>query len=391
VSRASSITLPTAGHVLRLVRDGAASTRSEVGALTGLSRTAVAARVATLVDSGLLLESGDSSPGVGRPPAKLVFNTKAGVVLAAAVGRSRTQIAVLDLGGGLIASRDIEQEVAPGPDNFMPRVVRELNALLRKRGLTASSVRGIGLSIPGTVNPETLSSHASPIMSGWEGVRLDRYFDSFAPAPVLLENDTNVIALAERGSHLATVSDAVIVKASTGLGAGIVAGGALQHGAVGAAGEIGHVKYAPAAGLQCRCGETGCLETIAGGWAIVRAMNASEHRVEHIRDVAALAVAGDIEARDRIRDSGRHVGTVLAAAVTLLNPTIIVVGGDMAPAYDMFVAGLRETLYRDASTIATRDLGIVAATYGAESGVRGCATLALDDLFSARTLDALLS
>lgn len=382
--------LPTAGEVLRLVRDGAASTRSEIGALTGLSRTAVATRVATLVKSGFLLESDDSSAGVGRPPARLGFNAKAGAVLAAAVGRSRTQLAVLDLGGAIIAARDIEQEVAPGPDNFMPRVVRELTALVRKVGLSATSVRGVGLSLPGTVHPEALTSHASPIMSGWEGVRLDRYFGSFAPAPVLLENDTNVIALAERSKHLAAVTDAIIVKASTGLGAGIVAGGTLQHGSVGAAGELGHVKYAAALRRQCRCGETGCLETVAGGWAIVRAMNESDHRVEHIRDVAALAVAGDIEARDRIRDSGRHVGIVLAGAVTLLNPAIIVVGGDMAPAYDMFVAGLRETLYRDASTIATRDLGIVAASYGAESGVRGCAALALDHLFSAAALDVLL-
>jgi len=333
----------------------------------------------------------EPNAGVGRPPARLVFNTSAGVVLAAAIGRSRTQIALLDLGATILASRDIEQEVAPGPDSFMPRVVRELNSLVRKSGYGWESVRGVGLSIPGTVNPQTLSSHASPIMSGWEGVRLDRYFGGVTSAPVLLENDTNVIALAERSNHLAAVADGLIVKASTGFGAGIVAGGVLQHGSVGAAGEIGHVKYAAAEGMQCRCGEMGCLETIAGGWAIVRAMNASTHRVEHIREVVTLAVDGDIEARDRIRDSGRHFGTVLAAAVTLLNPTIIVVGGDMAPAYDMFVAGLRETLYRDASTIATRDLRIVAATYGAESGVRGCATLALDHLFSPPVLDGTLS
>jgi predicted NBD/HSP70 family sugar kinase len=112
------------------------------------------------------------------------------------------------------------------------------------------------------------------------------------------------------------------------------------------------------------------------------------HNVEHIRDVASLAVAGDTDARDEIRASARHFGRVLAAAVTLLNPAIIVVGGDMTPAYDVFVAGLRETLYRDASTIATRDLTIVAATHGTLSGVRGCATLALDHVLSVQAVDA---
>lgn len=381
----------TAGQVLALVRDGTASTRTQLGMITGLSRTAVAARLAGLIGLGLLVESDDAGSGVGRPPARLSFNAGAGVVLCAAVGRSRTQLAVCDLAGAVLSSRDVDQEVGLHPDELMPRVVRELIDLLAGTGRVRGDVRGIGLSIPGTVNPDTLTSHASPIMSGWDGVRLDRYFDALAPATVFLENDTNVIALSERRGHLAGVGDALIVKASTGFGAGIVSGGLLQHGAVGAAGEIGHVKYAAALGLACRCGETGCLEAIAGGWAIVRAMREAGREVDHVRDVVVLAVNGDSDARDRIRESGRHFGKVLAAAVTLLNPAIIVVGGDMAPAYDMFVAGLRETVYRDASTIATRDLGIVAATFAAESGVRGAATLALDHVLSPAAVDVLVA
>ncbi|MDT4901534.1 MAG: hypothetical protein QOJ78_2464 [Pseudonocardiales bacterium] len=378
----------TAGAVFALIRDGAATTRTQIADKTGLSRTAVAARLATLVHAGLVAEADDGSTGVGRPPTRLSFNAAAGVVLAAAVGRSRTQVAVCDLAGEIIASRDVEQEIGLGPEELMPRVARELTSALSRARHTKDSVRGIGLSIPGTVNPRTLTSNASPIMSGWDGVGLDRYFGSFAHAPVFLENDTNVIALAERGAHLAAHDDALIVKASTGFGAGIVAGGVLQHGAVGAAGEIGHVKYSASRGRLCRCGETGCLEAVAGGWALVRNMRERGHNVEHIRDVASLAVAGDTDARDEIRASARHFGRVLAAAVTLLNPAIIVVGGDMTPAYDVFVAGLRETLYRDASTIATRDLTIVAATHGTLSGVRGCATLALDHVLSVQAVDA---
>jgi predicted NBD/HSP70 family sugar kinase len=164
----------------------------------------------------------------------------------------------------------------------------------------------------------------------------------------------------------------------------------LQHGALGAAGEIGHVKYAAARRLPCRCGDVGCLEAIAGGWALVRNMQQRGYDVGHVRDVARLALAGDAQARGEIRDSGRHFGTVLAAAVTLLNPAVIVVGGDLAPAYDMFVAGLRETLYRDASAIATRDLQIVSATYGEQTGVRGCAVMALDHVLADDAVDIAL-
>ena len=377
----------TAGRVFHLIRTGAATTRPELGRVTELSRTAVAARVAALLDLGLVREVDEGSSGVGRPATHLVFDASAGVVLAAAVGRSRTQVAVCDLAGSVLASEDVQQEIGLGPDELMPRVVGALSEALGRAGRPARDVRGIGVSIPGTVDPVRRCSQASPIMAGWHAVPLDRYFANLGQAPVFLENDTNVIALAERSGHLRTLQDAVIVKASTGFGAGIVLGGALQHGALGAAGEIGHVKYGPAKGMPCRCGEVGCLEAVAGGWALVRDLQAKGFDVGHIRDVVSLALGGDTEARRHIRRSGRHFGEVLAAAVTLLNPAAIVVGGDMAPAYDLFVAGLRETLYRDASAIATRSLEILAATHGEQSGVRGCAELALDEVLSEAAID----
>jgi predicted NBD/HSP70 family sugar kinase len=271
----------------------------------------------------------------------------------------------------------------------MPRVIAALANALHRAGRDAASVRGIGLSIPGTVSPERRCSQNSPIMPGWNGVPLDGYFERFG-APVFVENDTNVIALSERDGHLAGFADALIVKASTGFGAGIMSGGAIQHGALGAAGEIGHVRYAPAKGVPCRCGEVGCIEAVAGGWALVRNMREKGRDVDHVRDVTALATSGDADARREVRRSGRRFGEVLAGAVTLLNPGLIVIGGDMLPAYDLFVAGLRESLYRDASAIATRDLQIRPATYGAQSGVRGCATLALDAVLSASAVDALI-
>jgi predicted NBD/HSP70 family sugar kinase len=380
----------TAGQVFGLVRDHAATTRTEVGRLTGLSRTAVAARVGALVATGLLRETEDAGSGVGRPPARIAFNVSAGVVLAAAIGRSRTQVAVCDLAGEPIAEADVEQEVALGPDDLMPRVVDVLAEVLGRADRDATAVRGVGLSIPGTVNAEAKCSQNSPIMAGWHGVPVDRYLAGLTAAPVFVENDTNVVALSERAGHLTKFTDALIIKASTGFGAGIVSGGVIQRGALGAAGEIGHVKYAPAKGIPCRCGEVGCLEAVAGGWALVRNMRDKGHDLGHVRDVAALAAAGDGDARREVRRSGRQLGEVLGAAVTLLNPAAIVIGGDLVPAYDMFVAGMRETLYRDASAIATRELQIVPATYGAQSGVRGCATLALDQVLSPRAVDALI-
>src|ERR1035437_1079356 len=388
-AQATRMTNPaTVGRVFTLIREGIATTRGEIGRRTGLSRTAVASRVTALIDARLVVEVEGSASSVGRPPTRLTFNSGAGIVLSAAIGRSRSQVAVCDLAGEVIVEQDVVQEVGLGPDQVMPEVVGALTALLAQSGRSAEQVNGIGMSIPGTVDAERCCSRDSPIMRGWDGVPLAPYLSALATAPVYLENDTNVMALSERRGHLATYQDVLIVKASTGFGAGIVAGGVMQRGALGAAGDLGHIKTVAAKGLACRCGDSGCLEAVAGGWALVRDMRGRGRDVTHIRNVVDLALDGDPEARHDIRESGRRLGEVLAAGVNLLNPAAIVVGGDMAPAYDTFVAGLRETLYGNASAIATRDLQILSTTHADRSGVMGCAVLVLDQVLSEAALDA---
>jgi predicted NBD/HSP70 family sugar kinase len=255
----------------------------------------------------------------------------------------------------------------------------------------AAHVRGVGLSLPGTVDVERGTSVASPIMRGWDGVPLGPFFEHLTDAPVLVENDANALALSESRGHLRHVADLVVVKASTGIGCGVIAGGRLLRGSLGAAGEIGHIKSRAAAGRLCRCGDVGCLETVAGGWALVQDLAGEGHPVAHVRDLVALAAKGDGDARQRIRESGRRVGEVLAGVVNLLNPGAVVIGGDMAPAYDTFVAGLRETLYAEATALASRELEILPSTFGAEAGVVGCAQLALTEVLRPGRVDSVLA
>ena len=381
----------SAGDIYALIRDRRDITRAEIGQLTGLSRTAVTARVTPLAAQGLIIEREQAPSTGGRPATFLTFNADAGVVLSAAIGRSRTRLAVCNLAGEILATTDIDQDPGLGPDDLMPNVVKRLDALLDESGHRNEKIYGIGLSLPGTVDRELGCSLDSPIMSGWDGVPLPPYFAELTDAPVILDNDANVIALAERGGDRQAFDDLLVIKASTGLGAGIIAGGVLQRGAVQAAGEFGHNKTPAAAGLPCRCGDTGCLEAIAGGWALVRALRADGRTVGHMRDVVELANSGDADARRMIRDSGRHVGEVLAGAVNLLNPAVLVVAGDMTGAYDIFAAGLRETLYGNATALATRVLQVVPSTYGDRSAVIGSAAMVLDHVLSPAAVDASLA
>lgn len=387
VIRGSKSSPASAGELFALIRDGAATTRSELRRLTGLSRTAVAARVSALSDRGLVVEREDGLSTGGRPPTLLMFNSDAGVVLSAAIGRSRTRLAVCDLAGGLLAISDLDQEVGIGPGDLMPDVVKRLEVLLEESGRDVDAVLGVGLSLPGTVDQQRGCSLDSPVMSGWDGVPLEPYLRDLTAAPILVDNDVNVSALSERRGERRNVDDLLLLKLSTGLGAGIISGGVLQRGAIGAAGEFGHNKTPAAAGLPCRCGDTGCLEAVAGGWALVRALQQQGHAVGHIRDVVDLANRGEPEARRLIRESGRHVGEVIAGAVNLLNPAMVVIDGSMSGAYDILVAGFREALYGNAIALSTRVLQVVPTTWGDRSGVIGGAALILDRILSPGAID----
>lgn len=383
-----------AGDVLALIRSGRATTRGELGRLTGLSRTAVTARLATLERAGLVVEGEQESATGGRPASTLVLNAAAGVVLAVALGRSRSQVAVHDLDGAELASVSHEQEVGACPDVVMPVVVRHLTEMLAALGRSADDVRGVGMSLAGVVDGDRVMSVDSPALAGWDGVPLAPYVRQVTSAPVLVDTDCNVMALSQLRvppTTLAERDDALVLKASTGIGLGLVADGRIVRGHRGAAGQLGHVKVAAAAGLSCRCGDVGCLETVAGGWALVESLGTGGQEVHHVRDLVAQAVQGNGRARAVVRESGRHIGEALAAIVIVTNPRVVAVGGDMAGAFDAFSAGLREGLFASTTALAGRDLQVVPVAHGDRAGLVGCAQLALDEVLSPAAVDAALA
>ena len=382
----------SAGDLLDLVRTGAAGSRSDLRRLTGLSRTAVSSRVSALADAGLVVLGDELASTGGRPAAGVMLNAGAGVVLAVAVGRSRSQVAVFDLGGHELAAASLDHRSGTGPDAVLRPAVGTLSELYASLS-GAGPVFGIGISLPGTVDPARGVSIDSPVMGGWDEVALTPYFadePAFADAPIFVGNDADVLARSERMGHALDHSDLLVVKASTGLGLGIISEGRVVSGHRGAAGEIGHTKIDEAADLPCRCGDHGCLETVAGGWALVARLTEAGHPVDHVRDVVARAVAGDAEAKQLLRESGRRLGDVLAVAINLLNPQAVVIGGDMAAAFDVYAAGVRESVYARASALATRDLQMLPATFGDRAGVVGCAAMALDQVLRPATVDARL-
>lgn len=298
-----------------------------------------------------------------------------GVVLAVAVGRSRSQLAVFDLSGQELVGDTRDHEVGVSASRLMPEIVDRLAKLTES---VDARVLATGMSLPGVVNPELGISIDSPAMGGWEGVEMAPYFTELTSAPLLLAGDAQALARSELFNPDHPVRNALVVKASTGLGMGIIADGRVVTGSIGAAGEIGHTRVDVAGDLPCRCGSTGCLETIASGWALTQQLLDSGVRAGHIRDVVSAALAGDAVARGLLREAGRQLGEVLAVAINLLNPEAVVIGGDMAGAFDLYTAGVRESVYAHSTPIATRELTFLPQLYGDSSGLVGCAAMAIE-------------
>lgn len=389
VGRPTSTPGASAGEVFQLIRQRQAETRSDLGRLTGLSRTAVTLRVDQLLELGLVVERAEGGSTGGRPPVRLEFNADGGVVLAAALGASRAQVAVCDLAGRVLAEAGLGVDLADGPEAVLTSAVKHLDQLLTESARGEEELRGIGVSVPGAVDVATGRSVSPPVQPGWGDVVIPDYFTGRFPVPCPVDNDVNVLALAEHRMH-ADVDDLLVIKASTGIGAGIIAGGRLQRGALGASGELGHIKVADGPGAPCRCGGVDCLEAVASGWALARQLAELGKPVTDALGVARLVLAGDPDALRLVREAGRRIGEVVAGAVNLLNPALVVVGGDLAHAYDPLVAGIRELVYQRSTAMATRALRIERSVLHERAGVANCAIMVLEDVLSARAVDALM-
>jgi predicted NBD/HSP70 family sugar kinase len=380
---------PSTGEVLNLIRDGRARTRGDLVTLTGLARSTVGQHVDALLSRRLLYEAADQASTGGRPPIRLAFNPAAGVVLAADVGATHTKVAVTDLAGAPLAEAAEDLDIAEGPEVVLGWLADRFDELLDEAGRRGGDVLAAGIGLPGPVEFSSGRAITPPIMPGWDGVSVPDLLAARHPVPVLVDNDVNIMALGEyhrrwrpRVGHL------LFVKVGTGIGCGIVAGGAIHRGGDGAAGDIGHIRVAGHDDALCRCGNTGCLEAVAGGGAMARRLTDLGLRAENARDVVGLARGGNLEAVRLVRQAGRLLGEVLAAGVNFFNPQVVVIGGDVAHADEHLLAGVREVVYERSLPLATRHLRVVRSALDEDAGVAGAAVLALEHVLSPAAVDA---
>jgi len=380
-----------AGELFQLFRDHVARTKAELIELTGLSRTTVSARVDALLATGLLTPAGEAASSGGRPPARVAFNPSARVLLAVDLGATHGTAAVCDLAGTILASRRTATPIAAGPLEVLDWATRTAKDLLGELGRDPAELVGVGIGVPGPVEHATGRPTNPPIMPGWDRFDIPAFIAETFPVPVLVDNDVNLLALGEQHSAWPNVDDLVYIKVSTGIGAGIIAGGDLQRGAQGSAGDIGHVQVPRSRDLPREADDERDLEAIASGPAIAAWLSAQGVPAGGVDDVVDLVRAGNPLAVEATRQAGRHVGEVLATLVNLLNPTVIVIGGSVARAGEHLLAGVREVVYRRSIPLATQHLAIVQSEVGTQAGVLGAAIMVTQQALSVPAVNRLVS
>ncbi|MDX2377826.1 ROK family transcriptional regulator [Microbacterium sp. LRZ72] len=378
------------GDFFQLLRDELPRTRNELANITGLSRPTVLARIDDLAELRLIAPVSDAASTGGRPSGRIAFNPGAQAVVAADIGATHIHLAICDLAGTVLAERHVDMAVAEGPHRVLGWAIDIARHLLEELGRPASEIAAVGIGLPGPVDFATGRPSNPPIMPGWDGYDVPGHIRNAFAVPVLVDNDVNIMALGERTLNWGHIEDMMFVKVATGIGAGIISDGGLRRGANGAAGDIGHIAVPHAAGRPCRCGKIGCVEAYAGSPAIVDRLGEVGLDARTGADVVALVRAGNLEATRHVREAGRAIGEMLNACVSVVNPSVIVIGGLLTQSGENLLAGIREEVYAKSTPLATQDLTIAQSRAGGQAGVIGAGMLAIEYVLAPDYIDSQL-
>lgn len=348
----------------------------------GLSRATMVERIELLQRHRLVRVTDRRASGGGRPADVLAVDDESRVALVADLGISHLTVGVATLRGSLLQVRRERLNSGHRPDQVMPRMLGIGQELLATTG-RRDDLAAFGFSLPGQIDQVTGTTVAPPTIPAWDGHPLRQQIEDAFEVPVLIDNDANALAFGEYLAAGLTDTTLLGVKVGTAIGAGVVIGDRPHRGATGCAGEIGHMRI-EGRDDPCSCGRCGCVAAIASGRALQHklrsdALDEVVHQIQH----------GDAMAVRLARDAGQILGTVLATAITFINPSVVRVGGEVG-VLPPFVDGLRETVSDHAHAVALRELDVAPANLGDQAALVGMVGLAAESFFVPSTVDSLV-
>ncbi len=360
--------------VLQTVQRWGGLTQVELVGATGLSAATVSTIVRDLLADGLVDTAVTTRSG--RRAQLVTVARRVGLAVGVQVAHRQLRIALGDFAHQVVAEQSLPLPNDHRLDTTLDRAALLIVDLLDRVGSTLDEVVGVGVAVPAPVDAGTGMISVRGILRGWDEVHLGQVLSKRIARPVFVDNDANLGALAEITLGAARpYRDSVFVRASYGVGAGIVIDGRVHRGFAGTAGEIGHVQVDPS-GAICGCGNRGCLDTVVGAVALVESLRVNRGALT-LRDVIQLANEGDQGCARVVADAGAQIGAVVAGLGQTLNPQVVVVGGELAETGDLMLGPMREAIVRRVPVNQIAPLEVVPAALGARAEVMGALLLAL--------------
>ncbi|MEV0975553.1 ROK family transcriptional regulator [Streptomyces sp. NPDC049915] len=397
-------------EVLRRIIASSPISRQELAAATGLSLATVATLVGELLDLRMVTEVGREDSAGGRPRGLVAVDTTGGFLIGVDIAETYVHAELFDLALTVLARAD--EEVRPGerrPDEVVARVAAAVGSVIARAGADETRVLGVGVSVPGQVDPDLGVAAYAPNWE-WHDVPLRDLLAEHLAHPLHLDNPLRACAVAELWCGAARGrDDAVVVNLGTGVGAGLVLGGTVHRGVSNSAGEWGHTTLV-LDGRPCHCGNRGCVETYVGAPGIMRQLRELAphspllHPGDQTATIAALARAvaeDDPVATQVLRDTARYLGAAVADLVNVLNPEVVVLSSWVAALLgEPLLHAVREAVARHAlrrplaateivlSPVPTDPVCLGAATFALEGALRAAGARGARRTAAARTRTA---
>jgi N-acetylglucosamine repressor len=370
-----------ASLLIEMVRRFGPISRAELSRQSQISAPTVSAIVAQLLERGTFSEVALAPSSGGRPPVLLQLNPKAGYVVGIKLRGDGLTTVVCDLDASVVATDEADAALVGDPTGAITAIELATRRALRAAGVARTKVLGVGIGLSGVIDSLRGSCEFSHLLQ-WHDVELAAPLRRRLRLPVWVDNDVNTLAIAEKWSGDGTSArDFITLSVGRGLGLGIVIDRAVYRGAVGGAGEFGHVII-DQDGPECECGRAGCLEAMVGERALLDRVSARHGRQVSRAELITLAAAGDEATIAVLTDASNVLGLALANVVTLLNPELVIICGEGtelgAPFLDLVVASIRELAFAGLG----KHVDVKVQQWGDDAWAVGAATLVLRESFA---------
>jgi len=356
-------------------------TRAELTRLLGLNRSTIGGLTTALIELGLVAESSAAGAATGGArsgrPSHLVVPRPENAVVAIDLGVDRVQVALVGLGGTVLARRVREHERG---EHDVGHVVERIAAMVEEllAAAPAHRILGIAASLPGAIRSQDGMVQFAPNL-GWHGEPFTQLLSERLGRPVRAGNDANLGVVAEHLRGAAVGRQHVIyLGVSVGIGGGFLVDGQMLAGASGYAGEVGHLQV-DAGGAECSCGAQGCWELKVGeNRLLTLAGRAPGSGPDGVAEVIAAAEAGEATAQEAVAEVAAWTGVGLRSLINVFNPEVIVVGGTLAQLWPSIGDRVEAILSRRALMAPRADVAVLPATLGRDSSLIGAAELAFE-------------